>query len=258
MTMTASLADWRVTTTSVVPILTYHQIAPEPAKGTGFRSLCVAPEDFAAQMAFLKALGYQGLSMTGVLPYLRGEKQGKVVGITFDDGYCNNLEHAAPVLRTHGFSATCYAISGLLGRSNEWDADNGVPPSPLMTSAQLREWVAAGLEVGAHTRHHVRLPELDAVQSLDEIVGCKTELEQLLGVGVQHFCYPYGQYGETHVRQVAQAGYLSATTTQRGRCTVGDAGLQLPRVPVLRRTGRPLLWWKLVSRYEDRRREVAA
>jgi len=40
----------------------------------------------------LKTLGYQGLSMSGLEPYLRGEKSGKVVGITLDDGFVNNLE----------------------------------------------------------------------------------------------------------------------------------------------------------------------
>ena len=59
---------------------------------------------------------------------------------------------------------------------------------------------------------------------------------------------------QAYVDQVAQAGYHTATTTQRGRCHAGDTVLELPRVPVLRRTGRALLWWKLVSRYEDRRR----
>ncbi len=247
-------SNGRLALYKAIPILTYHQIAPAPPKGTGYRSLCVAPSDFAAHMSLLRALGYQGLCMRELLPYLQGNKHGKVVGITFDDGYCNNLEHAAPVLLAQGFSATCYAVSNMLGQTNAWDADNGIPAANLMTPAQLRQWVACGQEVGAHTRHHAQLAMLDPAHSLDEIVGCKTELEQHLGVAVQHFCYPYGQYGETHVRQVAQAGYLTATTTQRGRCRTGDRLLQLPRVPVLRRTGRTLLWWKLASGYEDRRR----
>ncbi|MFZ1607187.1 MAG: polysaccharide deacetylase family protein, partial [Rhodoferax sp.] len=102
--------------------------------------------------------------------------------------------------------------------------------------------------------HHVRLPTLDAATCQDEIAGCKTELEQITGAPVHHFCYPYGEYTAGHVAQVAQAGYASATTTQRGRCQSDDSLLELPRVPVLRRTSRPLLWWKLASNYEDRRR----
>lgn len=239
---------------SPVPILTFHQIASAPDMGTGFRSLSVAPDDFERQMAFLHTLGYQGLSMTALQPYLRGERSGKVVGISFDDGYLNNLTHALPVLQQLGFSSTCYAISAMLGQTNSWDRLHGVPPSELMSAGQLRQWVAGGQEIGAHTRHHVRLTEVDAPTALEEIAQCKTELEQLAGAAVNHFCYPYGQFTPDHVAMVGQVGYVSATTTQRGRCHAGDRLLALPRVPVLRRTSRPLLWWKLASNYEDQRR----
>lgn len=243
-----------VTSRSPVPILTFHQIAPAPDKGTGFRSLSVAPELFERQMTFLRTLGYQGLSMTALQPYLRGERTGKVVGVTFDDGYLNNLTYALPVLQQLDFSSTCYAISAMLGQANSWDRHNGVPPSELMSATHLRQWVAGGQEVGAHTRHHVRLTEVDAQMAQTEISLCKTELEQLIGAPVNQFCYPYGLYSPEHVAMVAQAGYVSATTTERGRCHAGDGLLELPRVPVLRRTSRPLLWWKLVSNYEDQRR----
>ncbi len=239
---------------SAVPILTFHQIAPAPPEGSGFRSLSVAPEHFARQMGFLKVLGYQGLSMTALLPYLRGDRTGKVVGITFDDGYLNNLTHAAPVLEQLGFSSTCYAVSAMLGQTNSWDRHNGVPPSELMSAAHLRQWVATGQELGAHTRHHVRLTDLDATAAQEEIAMCRVELEQASATTIDHFCYPYGQYTPEHVAMVRQAGFMSATTTRRGRCQTGDSLLELPRVPVLRRTSRPLLWWKLSSRYEDQRR----
>jgi peptidoglycan/xylan/chitin deacetylase (PgdA/CDA1 family) len=77
-----------------IPILTYHQIAQAPARGSPMRSLYVSPAAFSRQIRTLSLLGYQGLSMTSLMPYLRGEKTGKVVGITFDDGYANNLENA--------------------------------------------------------------------------------------------------------------------------------------------------------------------
>jgi peptidoglycan/xylan/chitin deacetylase (PgdA/CDA1 family) len=205
-------------------------------------------------MAFLQTLGYRGLSMTALQPYLRGEYSGKVFGITFDDGYLNNLTHALPVLHRLGFSSTCYVISAMLGQTNSWDRHNGVPPSELMSVAQLQRWVAGGQEVGAHTRNHVRLTQVDATTALQEIALCKTELEQFTGAVVAHFCYPYGEFTPEHVAIVGQAGFVSATTTQRGRCHAGDSLLELPRVPVLRRTSRPLLWWKLASHYEDQRR----
>ena len=240
------------------PILCYHQIAPAPARGARFRGLYVSPGAFARQMALLRLLGYQGLSMAALTPYLRGEREGRVVGLSFDDGFLNNLEHALPVLRRHGFSSTCYVVSQRLGQSNEWDRDQGVPASPLMSAEQLRAWSAGGQEVGAHSRHHVHLDQLDADEAEREIAGSRSELEQLLQQPVRAFCYPYGDYRPEQVAVVRAAGFESATTTQRGRARPGDDLLQLARVPVLRTTSLALLAWKLVSAYEDRSPRPAA
>lgn len=237
-----------------VPILTYHQVDAAPPPGSNYRSLVVSPGAFARQMAMLKALGYLGLSMTALEPYLRGEKTGRVVGITLDDGYVNNLEHALPVLRKNGFSATCYVVSGQLGGSNVWDHDKGVTPKPLMDASQLRVWLAGGQEVGAHTRNHVDLLKLDDAQVREEIAGCKRDLEALLDAPVRHFCYPYGFHKAVHAAMVREAGYATATTTQRARAQAADDPYTLPRVPVLRQTSLPLLWMKVATRYEDKRR----
>ncbi len=239
---------------SPIPILTYHQIAPAPPKGTPFRSLSVDPYDFARQMSWLKLLGYQGLSMPALMPYLRGERQGKVVGITFDDGYLNNLTHALPVLQRQGFSATCYVVSQRLGQTNVWDREVGIPASPLMTLDELKQWIQGGQDVGAHTRHHVHLTQLSLPECQDEIAQCKSELETGLGVSVEHFCYPYGEYTVAHVAMARDAGFYSVTTTTRSRCHAGEDLMQLPRVPVARRTTRLALWVKLATSYEDKKR----
>ncbi len=237
-----------------IPILTYHQIEEAPPRGAQFRSLYVSPGAFAGHMAMLSALGYQGLGMAALVPYLKGEKTGKVVGITLDDGYLNNLTQALPTLQRHGFSATCYFVSHRLGRTNDWDRDLGVAQVPLMNAAQMREWRASGQEVGAHSRNHARLMSLGAAAAREEIAYAKSELEHLTGHAVQHFCYPFGEFEDRHVHMVAEAGYLTATTTQRGRAQATDDFLQLPRVPVLRSTTRLALWLKLATGYEDRRR----
>ena len=239
--------------TRPIPILTYHQIDAAPPKGAPFRSLVVSPSNFARQMMLLKLLGYRGLSMSELMPYLTGELSGKVVGLTFDDGYSNTLTHALPVLRRHRFTATCYALSQRLGQTNLWDRDLGIAQTPLMDDAQLRLWIEGGQEVGAHTRHHFRLIQLDPFQSREEIAQSQIELERLTGASVRHFCYPYGQYLPEHVAMVREAGFASATTTQRGRCIGGADLLQLPRVPVVRSTSLLTLWLKLATAYEDRR-----
>lgn len=239
---------------SPIPILMYHQIEAAPPRGASFRSLQVSPVDFSRQMAFLNLLGYRGLSMSALMPYLRGERTGKVVGITFDDGYLNNLTNALPVLTQCGFSSTCYAVSQQLGKTNEWDRVAGIAQTPLMNASQLRQWLAGGQEVGAHTRHHVRLTQIDASTCVEEISLCKRELESMVDAPVRHFCYPYGDYTADHVAMAKAAGFESVTTTQRSRCQLREDLMQLPRVPVVRATSLPLLWLKVATRYEDRRR----
>lgn len=237
-----------------IPILTYHQVDAPPPRGAPYRSLVVSPAAFARQMALLKTLGYQGMALSCLEPYLRGEKTGKVFGITLDDGYVNNLEQALPVLQQCGFSATCYVVSGQLGGLNIWDRAKGVPPQSLMDARQLKAWVAGGQEVGGHTRSHVDLLRADDASAREEIAGCKRDLEQWLDVEVRHFCYPYGFHRSEHAAMARQAGYATATTTERGRVRVSDDRFELPRVPVLRATSLPLLWLKLATAYEDRRR----
>lgn len=237
---------------SPIPILVYHQIEATPLNGAPFRSLYVSPSAFARQMQLLQMLGYQGLSMSALLPYLGGQRQGKVVGITFDDGYLNNLTNALPVLQRHGFSSTCYCVSQRLGHTNIWDQAQGIAQTPLMNAEQLRQWLSGGQEVGAHTRHHVSLPQCDDRTCQEEMTLCRAELEAATGSAVTNFCYPYGQYTAEHVAMARQAGFDTVTTTVRGRVARGADLCQLPRVPILRSTTLPVFWLKLVTAYEDR------
>jgi peptidoglycan/xylan/chitin deacetylase (PgdA/CDA1 family) len=238
-----------------IPILVYHQIAEAPPKGSAFRSLYVAPSAFARQMAFLKLLGYKGLSMGELLPYLNGQKTGSVVGITFDDGYQNNVDNALPILKKQGFSSTCYLVSGLLGQTNSWDRHLGIAQAPLMTEDAARQWVAGGQEIGSHTHQHIDLLVADDAACRADIARGKASLETVVGRSVDHFCFPYGRYESKHAVMAREAGFKSATTTQRSRCHAQTDLLQLPRVPVLRSTSLPVFWLKIATAYEDRRKK---
>lgn len=235
-----------------IPILMYHQIDVPPPSGTPLRGLVVSPGAFARQMLLLKLLGYRGLSMRDLEPYLTGEKQGRVVGITFDDGYQNNLHHALPVLRKHGFTATCYAVSSKIGGTNSWD-QGLVAEKPLMTETDWRAWLAGGMDIGSHTRTHADLNQASADQAREEIAGSKRELENTLGCEVRHFCYPYGRFGAEHSRMAREAGYVTATTTRRGRMHAGDDPMTLRRVLVAQATHLLHFALKIGTTYEDRR-----
>lgn len=221
----------------VIPILMYHQIDLPPTRKTPFRSLTVAPRNFERQMRWLKRIGFQGLSVGELMPYLRGEKSGRVVGITFDDGYRNVHTFALPVLRELGFTATNFFVSGQVGGHNEWDEEVGIPYAPCMSKAQLREWAAYGNEVGAHTVDHVKLAQLPPDEARRQVFDSRAQLEDMAGRAVTSFSYPWGDVSEPVRDLVREAGYSAATTTRRGRARPGDDPLLLPRRNIKRENG---------------------
>ncbi|MFA5663990.1 polysaccharide deacetylase family protein [Castellaniella sp.] len=238
----------------MIPILMYHQIDEPPVRGTPYRGLTVHPRSFRRQMHWMRRLGYQGLSMRQLMPYLDGRRKGRVFGITFDDGYENVLRHAAPILDACGFQATNYFVVQQLGGTNEWDRDEGVPPAPLMDVAGLREWVALGHEAGSHTLSHPALTRVPPEQAGLEIRDSRDRLEQLTGERVGAFCYPYGKLSTDLVDLVRAAGYDNATTTQRGLVRPTDDPFTLPRVAVMRSTHVLRFLQKCLTRLEDGKR----
>ncbi|WP_342617697.1 polysaccharide deacetylase family protein [Rhodoferax sp. GW822-FHT02A01] len=235
-----------------IPILMYHQIDVPPPRGAKLRGLVVHPRSFAWQMTMLRLLGYRGLSMHDLEPYLSGEMSGKVVGLTFDDGYQNNLINALPILRKNGFTATCYGVSSQLGGSNVWDHALGILPKPLMSKAEWQQWLQHGMDVGSHTRTHADLNTLDQATALREIADSKTELESALQCEVRHFCYPYGRLNASLFSLVEQAGYKTATTTHRGKVRTGSPPYALNRIMIARACHPFLFAAKILTNYEDR------
>ncbi|MCL7999471.1 polysaccharide deacetylase family protein [Brucella sp. 21LCYQ03] len=213
-----------------VPVLLYHQIAALPQRNAPYQGLFVHPASFRRQMLWLKYLGYTGLSVRDAWPYLRGEKSGKVAVITFDDGFLNTLENAAPALAECGFTATNYFVANQIGGSNIWDRKDSIPDTPCMNALQLREWASLGHEVGAHTLDHVLLPQTPDDEARRQITQSKHVLEDILGSAVTNFCYPYGGNNPIHREMVRDAGYQSAVTTQSRSAKPDDELFGIPRL----------------------------
>ena len=142
-----SMTAARLRLGEVPMVLMYHGVADEAEDPN---HLCVAPDRFAEQMAWLKRRGLRGVSIGTLVDAMRSGRPHGLIGITFDDGYVNVLEAALPELRRHGFTATMFIVSGRLGGSNEWDEG---PRWPLMSAGQVGELAAAGMEIGSHSSH---------------------------------------------------------------------------------------------------------
>jgi peptidoglycan/xylan/chitin deacetylase (PgdA/CDA1 family) len=200
-------------------ILMYHGVAEVPHDPN---QLCVTPDRFSSQLAWLERRGLRGVSVGELVDAMRAGCHRGLVGITFDDGYASVLDAALPQLRRHGFSGTAFIISERLGGSNEWDQG---PRFPLLTREGVRELAAAGIEIGSHSATHPRLAGLGPDRLTAEIGQSRSRLAGLLGTEIRGFAYPYGSMDSAARRAVRAAGYDYACAVQASLAEIGPAAL---------------------------------
>ncbi|MDB6033039.1 MAG: Polysaccharide deacetylase [Verrucomicrobiales bacterium] len=193
-------------------ILAYHKIGRRPF-GARLKGLYLGRRLFTRQLRELHAAGFSGMSLGG---FLQPSSPGKKVVITFDDGYQNVFLNALEALAETNFKAIQFIVPGLLGQRNTWDLASGEVPEPLMDHSQVQEWLKAGHEIGSHSLTHPFLTRLPLKTAQEEITASKKMLEDLFGVPIQHFCYPYGDRSPAVCELVANAGYRTACTTDFG------------------------------------------
>ena len=71
----------------------------------------------------------------------------------------------------------------------------------------------AGFTIGSHTKTHVLMTNETPDRLRDEVTGSRAEIQEKLGVAVQHFAYPSGFFDGAAVHAVAAAGYRFGYTT---------------------------------------------
>src|SRR5262249_34062288 len=153
----------------------------------------------------------------------------RCVVLTFDDGYRDFLQDAAPVLEEMRLSATIFLVADRMGETNAWDARHGDPERSLLTWREASELAARGFQFGSHSRTHRPLPQLSDAELRDEIEGSKAILENRLGFEVAHFSYPHGLFDERCLEHLRRAGYASACADIRGGNRKGIDPYQLRR-----------------------------
>ena len=118
-----------------------------------------------------------------------------------------------------------------------------------MDSAQVREWLAAGHDIGSHTLTHPFLTRLPLAEAQKEISASRKKLEDVFGRPIEHFCYPYGDWNEAVRDAVIAAGYKTACTTDTGINTAADSPFALRRFTARYPTRAfKAVWSRLVAR----------
>lgn len=230
-----------------VAILMYHLVEPYPDQSLyqtayDYRldyGLTVDPAEFTEQMNYLSEHGYKAISLDRLADYLLYglPLPSKAVILTFDDGRASPLRYAVPVLRQHGFTATFFIPSGLIGTNTT--------TQHYLTADQVAELSQTGFWIEDHTvRDNTPLWGLNPAQ-VESIAGAsKEQLQALTGMNVQFIAYtglwPYTDAAESGPAerqlfdQLQRLGYVGGLVDarQNANLEVSTQLWQLPRIRV--------------------------
>ncbi|UOY91617.1 polysaccharide deacetylase family protein [Ectobacillus sp. JY-23] len=200
-----------------VPILMYHSI--EKFTGSGLRDLYVSPQNFEAQLHYLKENGYTLLTFErwNEITHVK-----KPIFITLDDGYKNNMNafRILQKVKDANFqpTATIFVAAGFIGRPKR------------LSKEDLRLMSNSGLfSIQSHTMFH---PDLTKVSNYEyELKTAKEIIEEITEKPVIAFAYPYGFFNDTVIEETKKY-YQFAVTVRAGlfkETGVSNERYKLPR-----------------------------
>ena len=193
--------------------------------------------NFARQLRFY-AHRFDDAGPDRLRSVLAGDRHDRpAVAVTFDDGYRDNYDVAAPMLEEHGLTGWFFVSPGRLrDLATDGRTVDGEDASAFMSSDELRDLLARGHVVGCHTHSHARLSrDLTPDQLHDEIVVARRRLADLLDDPIDSFCWVGGEewtYSAAAQARVEAAGYALAFTTNCQITTAATNRLSIDRTNI--------------------------
>jgi peptidoglycan/xylan/chitin deacetylase (PgdA/CDA1 family) len=163
-----------------------------------------------------------------VIDMIEGRRviDGRFFHVSFDDGFKNIYENAAPILHDLGVPAITFVPSRRIEIDYEttrrYCLETTRYPDVIETNTwdELARLPELGVEVGSHTRTHARFSQLDSTAAYeDEISGSKRDLEEKLGRECRYIAWPYGSLADADsasLGAVREAGYRACFGAFRG------------------------------------------
>ena len=221
-----------------VPVLMYHHLLKRGEAGRYAGNEIVTFVDaFEKQLDFLKEEGFETVSPAMLRDWFENGTPlpSRPVMITFDDGYLSNFVYGYPLLKSHGYTAVLFSVTGSISEQPvAFHADQ-------INMLDRKTMEAAGdvFYYASHTNdlHHLT-GKRSALVTADRATAA-ADLQKSLSVirefpsGVDYlFSYPYGNYSDSVESLLQEQGVTLAFRAYKGKLTRESDPLALPRYPV--------------------------
>lgn len=215
-----------------VPILMYHSILKHPKQGNKYE---ITPEDFEADLKYLKNNGYETVTMGNLINYVYNgaELPEKPVVMTFDDGNYNNIYYCEELLEKYNSKA----VLSVVGQYSEDSAETGDinPNYSYVTWEQIAEINKNGrFEIQNHTwnLHTItggkngsadrkgESAEAYKARFTKDVMKLQNKLKETIGEYPMTFTYPFGKIGKNSTEYVKEMGFKASLSCAEGVNTV--------------------------------------
>jgi peptidoglycan/xylan/chitin deacetylase (PgdA/CDA1 family) len=191
-----------------VPIIFYHDIG-------GKGSYAVSEKSIRSQFEWLRDNNVKVVPLEDLLSRLENPRpyEGKVVVITFDDGYKSMYTKLLPLVREFRYPVTLFVYTDFISETG----------SKSLTWNNLREMQKSGIDIQSHTLSHADLGKLSSTDSeaareklFREMYLSRKKIEQKLGKKVDLLAFPFGYYDNKTIQMAEYAGYRRVLSTDDG------------------------------------------
>ena len=184
-----------------VPIIMYHDV--RAVKDVDWD---ITPDRLAEHFKTIQTKGLTPITLDQLVEHLHtgAPLPPKPILLTFDDNYIGQYQYAFPLLKQYQYPAVWSIHTRYVGSQ---------AGKPKATWEQIKEIYQSGLiTVASHTVNHLNLAKLSPEKIDFELKESKRVLEQQLGIPIQYFTYPEGDYIGSVKQNVTDAGYKAALT----------------------------------------------
>ena len=223
LTCTAAAEDAQEPEPVRLPIVMYHHISKDPAR---WNEYVVSVDEFASDMDYLAAHGWQSVSVRQLLDWYDGkfEMPEKPFMLTFDDGCDSTAAYAEPIVAGHGFTGVVAVIGSVCQLYSEFDEHE--PEYDSLSWQDAAELASRGvIEVQCHTWDmHELYPRNGCARrrgegltqyrrALSEDLSKYLQACEKYGVdAVPSIAFPYGAFNSDTIDAVRDMGFLAAFT----------------------------------------------
>ncbi|OAE52614.1 poly-beta-1,6-N-acetyl-D-glucosamine N-deacetylase [Achromobacter xylosoxidans] len=226
--------------------LAYHDVEDDDPDQA---FLSVRTDRLAEQLAWLRANGYQAVSVDQILAARQGEKPlpDRAVLLSFDDGYRSFHTRVLPILKAYGWPALLAPVGTWMDTPANRPVDFGGSPEArkrFLNWDEIREISRSGLvEIAAHTdaSHYGALANPQgntepaaAIRAYDartgqyeteaqfnarmgrDVAAITDKIRAATGKKPRVWVWPYGAEGGSTLRIAAENGYEMALTLEDG------------------------------------------